>query len=101
MPERERWWNETVVEYVGWGLERAGWSECTVWSAREALRATFGHILRFEQGVKTDTIRQLFGHRDEMTTCIYIGEDANDMRGAVETFDRPRPAPSQTVTAGT
>jgi integrase len=66
-----------------------------------ALRATFGHILRFERGVETETIRQLLGHRDQKTTRICIGEDVVDMRTAVETFDRPRAAPANVAAART
>lgn len=51
-----------------------------------ALRATFGAVLRFERGVATDTIRQLYGHTEERITRIYIGEDLADMRAAINSF---------------
>jgi len=62
-----------------------------------ALRATFGHILRFDRNVEVETIRQLYGHRDTKTTRIYIGADMADMRDTVETWDMPRPKPADRV----
>jgi integrase len=65
-----------------------------------SLRATFGHVLRFERKVEVETIRQLYGHRDQKTTRIYIGADAVDMRSAVETWDRPRLPSSPRIPVG-
>jgi len=65
-----------------------------------SLRATFGHILRFERNVRPETIQQLYGHRDLKTTRIYIGADLGDMRAAVELFDEPRKVTAQPPAVG-
>jgi integrase len=46
------------------------------------MRRTFGRALHL-RGIPTRVIMQLFGHKDEATTILYLGLDLDDMRSAL------------------
>lgn len=53
------------------------------------LRRTFGRCLYYDHHVDVNDIRVLYGHRTTEMTAYYIGADADRIRSAVGSFDRP------------